>query len=191
MGWIGCVHCEKFQCDFMAQTCALIAPVQPILHRLPCSIETLPNAPKHEFRVQFGGSSVFVAKKIQGDFMAQTCALIVQVQPILHQVSCSNKTLPNAPKYYETHQNMSLGSNEVGRVHSLRKITKRYMAQTCALIAPVQLVLHQVSCSNEILPNTPKHYETHTNMGLGSNGGGLGVFVAKNSKMTSWHKLVH
>ena len=106
----------------MAQTCALMAPVQPILHRLPCSIETLPNAPKHEFRVQFGGSSVFVAKKIQGDFMAQTCALIVPVQPILHQVSCSNETLPNAPKYNAMHQNMSFGSNEVDWVRSLRKI---------------------------------------------------------------------
>ena len=63
-----------------------------------------------------------------------------------------------------------------------------FMARTCALIAPVQPVLHRVSCSNEILPNTPKHYEEHTNMSLGSNGGGLGAFIAKNSKTTSWHK---
>ena len=69
MGWIGCVRCEKIQCDLMAQTCLLIAPVQPVLHRDPCSNETLPNAPKHnenapkqEFRVQWGGSRVFVAK---------------------------------------------------------------------------------------------------------------------------------
>ena len=50
MGWIGGVHCEKFWCYFMAQTCALIAPVQPILHRLSCSNETLqvhPNTTKH------------------------------------------------------------------------------------------------------------------------------------------------
>src|SRR6185503_11005587 len=86
MGWIGCVRCEKFRCDFMAQTSALIALVQPVLHR----------------------------------------------------VSCSNEALPNAPKHYELHQNMSLGSNGMGRVHSLR--------------------------------NTLKHYETHTNMSLGSNG---------------------
>ena len=105
----------------MAQTYALITQVQPILHRVPCSIETLPNAPKHEFRVQFCGLGVFVAKKIQGDFMAQTCALIVQVQPILHQVSCSNETLPNAPKHFETHKNRSLGSDWVDRVRSLQK----------------------------------------------------------------------
>ena len=44
MGWIGYVRCEKFQCDLMAQTCPLITAVQPILHRVPCSNETLPNA---------------------------------------------------------------------------------------------------------------------------------------------------
>ena len=59
---------------------------------------------------------------------------------------------------------MSLGSNGVGRVHSLRKIPKRRHGTTCALIAPVQPVLHRVSCSNEILPNAPKHYERHQNM---------------------------
>jgi len=57
--------------------------------------------------------------------MAQTCALIAPVQPVLHRVSCSNETLPNATKHYETHQNMSLGSNGVDRVHSLRKILVR------------------------------------------------------------------
>ena len=73
MEWVGCIHCEKFQIEFMAQIYALIAPVHPILHR----------------------------------------------------VSCSNETLPNAPKHYETHQNMSLWSNGVGRVRSLWKIPKR------------------------------------------------------------------
>jgi len=54
--------------------------------------------------------------------MAQTCALIAPVQPILQRVSCSAESLPNAPKHYETHQNMSLGSNGVDRFRSLRKI---------------------------------------------------------------------
>src|SRR6185437_5689252 len=70
MGWIGCFRCEKFQCDFVAQTFAL-------------------------------------------------------VRPILHRVSKGNLTVPNAPKQYETHQNISLGSNGVDRVRSLRKIPIR------------------------------------------------------------------
>jgi len=73
MEWVGCIRCEKFQNDFMAQTFALIAPVQPILH----------------------------------------------------QASCINETIQNAPKDYETHQYMSLGSNGVDQLRSLQKIPKR------------------------------------------------------------------
>ena len=71
------------------------------------------------------------------------------------------------------------------------KFQNDFMAQTCALIAPVQPVLQRVSCSNETLPNAPKYYETHQNMSLGSNRGGSGAFVAKNSDATSWQKLLH
>ena len=67
------------------------------------------------------------------------------------------------------HQNMSLWYNWVDRVRSLRKIPMRFQARTCALIAPVQPILHRVLCSNETLPNGPKHYETHQNMSLGFN----------------------
>ena len=85
MGWIGFVHYENFRCDFRTQTCALIAPVQPILHR----------------------------------------------------VSCSNKTLPSAPKHYETHQNMSLGSNWVDRVRRCEKFQRDFVARTFAQVWPV------------------------------------------------------
>ena len=71
MGWMGCVGCEKLQHDFVAQTYVLIGPVQYVWQQVPCSYETIPNAPKH----------------------------------------------------YETHQNLSLGSNGVDQVRSLRKIT--------------------------------------------------------------------
>ena len=69
MGWIGCVRCKNIRRDFVARTFALIAPVQPILLRVSCSNEIVPNAPKHyenatkdEFRVQWGGSGAFIAK---------------------------------------------------------------------------------------------------------------------------------
>ena len=115
----------------MARTFKLIALVQPKLHRVSCSNETIPNAPKHCETQQYMslGSNGVVGcircEKIQNDFMAQTCALIAPVQPVLHRVSCSNETLPNAPKHYETQQNMSLWSNGVDRVLSLRKILIR------------------------------------------------------------------
>ena len=69
MGWIGCVRCIKSRRDFVAQTFALLAPVHPVLHRVSCSYETIPNAPKHyethqthEFMVQWGGSGVSTVK---------------------------------------------------------------------------------------------------------------------------------
>ena len=107
MGWIECVLCKKFRCDFMAQTCPLIAPVQPVLHRVPCNNKTLPNAPTHYELLQnmsfvpMGWIECFLYEKFRCDFMAQTCALIAPVQPVLHRVSCSNKILTNAPKHYE------------------------------------------------------------------------------------------
>jgi uncharacterized membrane protein len=52
-------------------------------------------------------------EKLQYDFVAQTFALIAPVPYVLQLVSCSYETIPNAPKYYETHWNISLGSNEV------------------------------------------------------------------------------
>ena len=109
MEWIGCIHYEKFRCDFMAQTCELIAPFQPILHR----------------------------------------------------VSSINKRLPNAPKHYETHQNMSLGSNGVDLVDLLQKNRCEFVARTFTLIAPVQPDSHRFSCSNETIQNAPKYYKTH------------------------------
>ena len=47
MGWIGSVHCENSRGDFTARTFALIALGDPVLHRVSCSYETIPNAPKY------------------------------------------------------------------------------------------------------------------------------------------------
>jgi len=112
-----------------------------------------------------GLDRVCTLQKFKCDFMAQTCALIAPVQPILHQVSCSIETLPNAPKCYETHQNMSLGSNWVDRCVRCEKFQCDFMARPCALIAPLQAILHRVSCSSEILPNAPNTMK-HTKTGV-------------------------
>jgi len=57
--------------------------------------------------------------------MALTFALIAPVQSVLYRVYCRNETIPNAPKHYETRQNMSLGSYGLVWVRSLRKIPTR------------------------------------------------------------------
>ena len=111
--------------------------------------------------------------------------------PRLHRVSCSYKMIPNAPKHYETHQNMSLGSNGVDQVHSLQKIQCDFMSRTFVLIEPVQYVLKQVSCSYGTIPNAPKYYEMHRNISLGSKRVDGVRLVVKNYNATSWHELLH
>ena len=92
-----------------------------------CSYEKIPNAPEHYEMHQnmiygpMGWIRYFGCEKLQRDFMARTFALIAPVLSVLQQVSCSCETIPNAPKYYETHQNISLGCNGADWVHSLGK----------------------------------------------------------------------
>ena len=82
----------------------------------PECTQIVQNAQKRQFRVQCGGSGVFVVKKLRRDLVARTFAL---VPPVWHRVSYGNQMDPNAPKQYETHQNVSLGSNGVDRVRLL------------------------------------------------------------------------
>ena len=176
MGWIRSVRCEKSGPDFVARTFTLIAPVHTILHRVSCSYKTIPNAPKqyatHQ-NMSLGSNGVDWVRsqrKSRHDFLARTFALIAPVHPVLHRVSCSYETIPNAPKQYATHQNMSLGFNGVDWMRSWRKSRHDFVAQTFALIAPVHTILHRVSCSYETITDEPKHYETYQNISLGSNG---------------------
>src|SRR6185295_6711689 len=112
MGWIDSVHCEKFRCNFVEPTFALVAPVQPILYR----------------------------------------------------ASCSNKTIQNASKHNETHQNISLGPNGVDRVHSLRKILMRLRGKnfyinctSSARFAPSFVQQRNIFKCTHTLRDAPKH----------------------------------
>ena len=109
----------------------------------------------------------------------------------LHRVLSINETLPNAPKHYEMLQNMSLVPMGWIECVLCEKFRCDFMAQTCALIAPVQPVLHRVSCSNETLTNAPKHYENAPKHEFRVQWGGSRAFVAKNSDASSWHELLH
>ena len=64
------------------------------------------------------------------------------------------------------------------------------MSQTFAVIAPVQLIFHIVSCSKEMIPNAPKHYETHQTHEFRGLSDEIGALVANNSDTTSWHELL-
>jgi len=139
MGRIGCVRCEKSKCDIMARTFVLIAPVHPVLHRVSCSYETIPNAHKH----------------------------------------------------YATHQNMRLGSNRVDFLRSLRKIPAwlrgtsfRINCTSSPCFASSFMRLQNDPKCTQTLCNAPKH-------DFRIQWSGLGAFVAKNPDVTSWHVLLH
>ena len=95
-------------------------------------------------------------KKSKCDIVARTFALIALVHHVLHQVSCSYETIPNAPKHYTTHQKMSLWSNGVDPMCSLRKLQREFIAQTFALIAlvkPFCTEFHAVTKRSQMHPN--------------------------------------
>ena len=77
---------------------------------------------------------------------------------------------PNCPKctkIVRPHQNMSLGSNGVDRVHSLRKIPTRLRGTTFCSNSVRFAPSFQV---NQTVQNATKLYGTHQNTSLGSNG---------------------
>ena len=153
-----------------------------LLRNDPKCTQTLWNAPKHEFRVQWDGLSAFFVKKLQCDFVARTFALSAPVHPVLHQV-CSYETIPNAPKHYETHQNMSLGSNGVDQVCSLRKITTWLRGTNFCINCTSS---HRFAPSFMQLRNHNKcaqKQRNYENMSLGSNGVD---WVRSLRKIASW-----
>ena len=122
-------------------------------------------------------------EKLQRDFVAQTFALIAPVQYVLHQVSCSYETIPNAPKYNKTYWNITLGSNRVDRVCSLRKIPMWLRGTNFCInctnsprFAPSFMQLRNDPKCTQTQWNAPKH-EFRVQWG------GSGVFVAK---ITTW-----
>ena len=62
------------------------------------------------------------SEKFRRHFVARPSALIAPVRPGLHRVLCSNEMVQLHPNHYKMHKNMSLGSNGMDRVPSLRKI---------------------------------------------------------------------
>ena len=93
--------------------------------------------------------------------------------------------VPIAPKWYETHQNVSLGSNGLDRVRSLGKIPMRLcgtnFCTSSAHFAPSFVRQPNSPESTQMVRNTPKCQFRVQWVGSGA-------FVAKNSDTTSWHE---
>jgi hypothetical protein len=158
----------------VAQTFALVAPVQPKWHRVSCCNEMISNAHKHyetHPNKSFASNGVGqmrslwkILTQLRSTHFCTNCTSSAQFAPSFKQYRNDPKctqTPPNAPKHeFRVLWGRSFAKNS--DVTSWHKLLH--------LIAPVQPKLHQVSCSNEAIPNTPKHNEKHQNMILGSNG---------------------
>jgi len=124
-------------------------------------------------------------EKFQSDLLVRSFAL---VRPVLHRVSYGNQTVLNDLKCYETHQNVSLGSNGVDRAHSLRKIPKRLrrtnFCTSSDRFAPSFVRQPNGFECTQMVRNAPKcRFRVQW---IGS-----GAFVVKNSDATSCHELLH
>ena len=129
-------------------------------------------------------------EKSERDFVARTFSFIAPVHTVLHRVSCSYETITNAPKHNETYENISLGSNGVDWVGSLRKIPTWLRGTNFCInctsspyFASSFMELRNDPKCTQTLYNAPKH-EFRVQWG------GLGAFVVKNPNVTSWHELL-
>ena len=98
MGLIGCVRREKFRRDFVARTFALVRRVLPMSFITqpndPKCVQLVRNAPKHQFRVQWGGSGAFFAENSDATSWHELCTSSARFAPRF----ITQATVRNAPK---------------------------------------------------------------------------------------------
>ena len=146
----------------MARTCALILLVQPALHRVSCSNETIQNAPKHyKMNMSIGSNGLdrmrslrTIPMRLHGTNLWINSTISAHFASSLRAVPKQSKMLPNTTKHTKTWAYGPMGW--IGCVR-YQKFWCDFVGRTFALIAPVQPVLHRVSCSNETIQKAPKH----------------------------------
>ena len=181
----------------MAPTFALIAPVHTVLHRVLCSYETIPKAPKHyptHQNMSLRSNGVDWVRSLRkvptwlcGTNFCINCTSSHRFAPSFMQLRNDNiwtQTQWNLRKY-------ELGSNGVDWVCSLRKITTWLRGMNFGInctsspyFASSFMELRNDPKCTQTLYNAPKH-EFRVQWG------GLGAFVEKNPGATSWHELSH
>ena len=121
----------------------------------------------------------------RSNIVAQTFALVRTFCPEFCKATSRSQMHANGMKCTK---HMSLGSNGVDRVRSLRKIPMRLRGTNfCTSLAPfAPSFVRQPNgpeCT-QIVRNAPKRQ-------FRVQWGGSGVFLAKNSDASSWHELLH
>ena len=143
MGWIGCVRCKKIPTRLRGTNfCTSSARFAPSFVRQPKGPECtqiVQNAPKRQFRIQWGGLGVFVVKNYD----------VTSCQELLRQFSpfaLSFVRQPNGPKCTQIVQNAQKRQFKVqwggSGAFVAKKFRNDFVARTFALVRPV---VHPVS----------------------------------------------
>jgi hypothetical protein len=151
----------------------------------PKCTQVVRNAPKRQFRIQWGGSGVFLTKNSNTTSWHELLHLFGQFCTEFCMATKRSQMHPNSMKRTKI---FSLGSNGVDRVRSLRKIPTRLLVTNfCTSSA-------YFASSFVRQPNSPKCTQIVRNAPkcqFRIQWGGSGVFLTKNSNTTSWHELLH
>ena len=139
---------------------------------------------KSSVYVQWGGSGAFSAKYSDKTSFSNFCTSSACFAPrFVWQPNVSKCT-----QIVRIAENISLGSNGVDRVRSLRKILMRLrgtnFCTSSAHFAPRFVWQPNGPKCTQIVRIAPKRQ-------FRVQWGGSGAFVAKNHEATSWHELLH
>ena len=195
MVWIGRVCSDKFRRDFVARTFALIAPVRPILHRVQCSSETIPNEPNlYETQQNTSLESNGVDRvrsqrkfptRLRGMNFCINCTSSAHFAPsLVHQRNgpeCT-QTLRNTLKHEFRVQLCGSGvltGSDVTSWHELLHQLHQF--------GPFCTEFSVVVKRSQMNPNFTKckKYEFRVQLC------GSGAFIMKSSGTTSWYELLH
>ena len=192
MGRIGSVRLQKNPTRLHGTNfCTSSARFEPSFVKQlngPECTQIVRNAPKCQFWVQWGGSGVFVVKN---SVATSRHELLHQFGPFCTEFRKATKRSRMQPNSLKRTRTWVLDPMVWIGCLRCEKFQRVFVAWSFALIAPVRPDLHRISCSNEIFPNAPKHYEILQNISLGCNGMDRLRLLRKNSDATSLHELLH
>ena len=167
--------------------CTILAHFAPTSARQtngPKCTQIVRNAPKNQFRVQWGGLGAFVAKHSDSTLWHK----------LLHKFGPFCTEFGKATKWSQMHPNsMKLRKCQfrvqgVDWVRLLGKIPTRLrgtnFCSSSARFAPSSVRQSSGPECTQIVRNTPKRQ-------FRVQWAGSGAFVTKNSDATSWHELLH
>ena len=155
----------------------------------PKCTQTLCNAPKHEFRVQWSGLGAFVAKHpdvtswhVLLYYCTSSQCFALCFMQLRNDPKCS-QTLCSAPKHEFRVQWGGLGAF-VAKNSDLTGTNFCINCTSSPRFASSFMQLWNDPKCTQTLCNAPKHE-------FGVEWGGLGAFVEKNPSVILWHELSH